>query len=335
MQSVLDGQRARMEEKLNRPAGGGGGTDGDAYRQRLQAQLKDLEGINLEDLLREITSTSMDTVPLLPAGWRIDHGFRSEGAIGVVMRLQSPSGDLFYIKFDPEAGQYEHPYQSILQGLGNRDGIKVPALLRNTGMQDQRYFVLGQGGADGMSGDVTMFIHAFGHKGRERGNWVSQCQSIMHVNLEDLNLRNEDDVVDLFLMNVLGGNTDRHLKNYLFGRDADGYGFIVPIDHGRVFDNGTEYGWATPYEAARGGLPGWNPNQLLRAFVQRMQKDRVSAAKAYDDTLKRLRASVLEYERQNPGHGLTPELLSRLDWLEQNRESFIADLAALFPGGKP
>jgi hypothetical protein len=318
MQEVLNGQAARMRAK-SAPSSDGG----DAHRARHQEALQQLQGIDLGELHDRIRSDPYTTaVPGLPDGWTIDRSFHSSGNIGEVYRLVDPDGNKFYLKHDTEAGQHEVPYMQILQEIGGYpDGVKVPAFLGNADGYDQQYFILGDAGGDGVSG-IQEVADAFRALPSD-SIWANRGFAIKKIGLSDWNFRNPDDIVRLLLMNALGGNTDRHMGNAMYGVDSDGYGIIAPIDHGRVFNNGDIYSrdWASPWDAVTGDGGGSNPNQFARAFVERMREDRSAGVAAYDKTIDDMEAMLQRDDIGTPD--LRAELLDRMQWLRDNRDDFI------------
>jgi hypothetical protein len=127
--------------------------------------------------------------------------------------------------------------------------------------------------------DTGAFAEAFGGYPRETPGSLRvgvRSRYVKRLAIDDLRLRDPYDVIRFVIMNAAWGNSDRHAGNLHYGweRDADsadgGYGYLLPIDHGRCFFNnfppmGGDTIVGTPLAAVTGKIS--NPHQLLRAFA--------------------------------------------------------------------
>ena len=134
-------------------------------------------------------------------------------------------------------------------------------------------------------------------------------------------------------MNAIGGNVDRHQGNAFYGKNANGQGVIIPIDHGFMFNIGHAYG-VPPLGAVLGSssASGWradyqnneaegsNPNQFLRAFVERIRKDRDTGEQVYDATLDQFER-ILESDAYSEQY--KDYLRERIKWMRKNKKFFL------------
>ena len=296
------------------------GPEGAKLKQRIE-ELTD--HLSLTDLQAAFTNNPFSVEAMLPDGWKWDKRWQG-GSLNAPRRLITPEGKFVYIKRETsEQGAIaEETYGRVL----NMMGFPGVAYVKRNG----RVLAGGAVGGDGIE-DRGEFAEAFANKPSEDGYlnhyraWV-----IKKVGLADLKLADEDSAVRIAVLNAVFGNTDRHHGNVKYGWVANpnepggGHGVLLPIDHGFMlfnnFGSAAEDIKGTPLEAFTGKAGQGNPNQFLRAFVDRVRKDRTSAEQVYERALDDLERGLYQL-------GLDPKLeraiKERIEWMRKNRSAFI------------
>lgn len=219
-------------------------------------------------------------------GFSLDETFRKEGNINAVIRVKNPEGATMYLKVEQSrsAARAEVLASLLWYKLG-WPGIADRVLFT----RDESVLIIPPvGGVRGIV-DLGDFDEAFrSHPFENRDSLRTWRASVVkRLGLADLRLADPDDVLRFVTTNAAWGNTDRHVANINYGWQADedspdgGWGYLLPIDHGRCFFGNDPGGTGakiagSPAAAVTGRLS--NPHQLLRAFVEQVDRDPDAAA---------------------------------------------------------
>lgn len=209
------------------------------------------------------------------AGFSIDRTFRKAPSLNTVLRVAGPGGGLTYLKVEENRrGANAELLASLIwyrvgwpgitdRVIQSRDSsvLIVPPVAGTLGIADQ-----------------GSFEDAFGYAPSESPSTL-RCERapvVKKLGIADLRLSDPFQVTRFVVTNALWGNSDRHSGNLNYGwkRDPDspdgGYGYLLPLDHGRCFFNNSWFGAdtiaGTPVQAVTGSIG--NPHQLLRPFAE-------------------------------------------------------------------
>lgn len=324
IRNIFNGNAQRVRSARSQPATTGSKYDDDAVRKQ---QIADLAELTANRSIIDIAKgLALGDISVLPDGWKIDDYWRASSANGYTMkRVISPSGQMYYTKQDRGGAEIEADYAKMLHEMG----LRAP-VVEYDGNSDG-WFLIGHVGGEGVTvkGD---FSDAFSRNPSD-DSISGRGWTIRKVGLSDLDLADEDDVIRILMMNAIAGNVDRHHKNAFYGTDSNGKGVIIPIDHGFLFDNGHSYGvpplgavlgegsssgW-TP-DRNEGEMSGSNPNQFLRAFVERMRKQPDTGSAVYDQVLDQFER-ILESGNYSDRH--KAYIRDRIKWMRSNKKMFI------------
>lgn len=210
------------------------------------------------------------------AGYEIDADFRKGASLNAVRRIRAHDGSHIYLKVEENrAGVRAELVASLIWYRLGWPGI-VDRVIES---YDRSVLIVPPVAGVRSITDRGSFADAFGDFPRETPDSLRvgiRSRHVMRLQVDDLHLRDPYDVIRFVCMNAAWGNSDRHAGNLRYGweEDADsadgGYGYLLPIDHGRCFFNNfppmrAQTIVGSPVAAVTGKVS--NPHQLLRAFA--------------------------------------------------------------------
>jgi len=221
---------------------------------------------------------------LAEQGFVVDERVRPTGNINSIMRVTGKGTAGLWVKTE----ENRHAVQAEVVASYLWSSLNWPGIFdRSVALDGGKVVVLPDLGAGDVA-DLGTLGSAFRYLPPEdpRTLLTARAFAVRRVTLADLRLHDPDDVLRFLLLNAVLGNSDRHQDNVHYGWQTDpghpagGRGYLLPLDHGRCLNNndisrpGLMRG--TPADAVTGRVA--NPNQLLRAFVERASVEGAEAS---------------------------------------------------------
>ena len=298
-----------------------------------------LRGMVPAQALLEMTQEHVREATLPPvvreAGYEIDMSFLKGSSLNPVRRVRGPDGSHIYVKIEEnDAGSRAELLASLLwYRLGwsgivdrviesyDRSVLIVPPVAGVRSIEDR--------------GPVARCFDVYPREHPESLLVGDRSRHVVRIGIDDLRLRDPYDVIRFVIVNAAWGNSDRHAGNLHYGWEADedsaagGYGYLLPIDHGRCFFNnapwlGSGRIHGGPEHAVTGRLS--NPHQLLRAFAEIAAAEPEAALYVATDWCTVL-ADVIEALCRDPEwaefRGELLSVRSRVDQISEDVQGFL------------